>query len=743
MTAKRDIESSARKHAFSTFGGVFTPSILTILGVIMFLRAGFVIGRAGVGGAIVILLVAEGIALLTALSLAAIASNTPVGGGGAYFLISRVLGPGLGGAVGLALYCAQAFSVPFYVIGFSEAVVRTFPALREYFGMLALGTTGVLFAINYVGAGWAIRTQYAVMTLLGLAILSFLGGAAMHFDAGILAENWSPQYTAGYGFWALFALYFPAVTGIMAGVNMSGDLKEPGRSLVRGTLAAIGVGAAVYLLEIVLCGGAQSRAQLIHHPYEMLVKNALPLTGFLVVSGVFAATLSSAMGSLMGAPRVMQALARDRVIGGLRFFSGGAPGNDEPRPAMWLSLLISVAVILWALRGGGAGAFNLVAALVSMFFLATYGMINLAAFVELFGSNPSYRPRFRHFHWSLALAGVAGCVVTMFLIHWWAAILACVVVAGLYLHIRRRTYAAAYGDARRGFVYALLARALRRLEGLQPHPKNWRPTFLVLSGNPVERPGLIRYAVWLEAGRGIVSVVQVVVGRLEELAARRREAAAALQRFVERSGWNVYAEVIITRDFAEGVRVLLQSHSIGPIKPNTVLLGWPREPARQGEFAERLRDIHALGMSILCVVGDEQPEPIDGGRIDIWWRGMANGSLMVILAYLLTCNWEWRRSRIRILRVVGEEAGRSGAAASLRGLVEAARIDAEIAVVVSKDPFAEILPRYSQNASVVFLGLSPPERGGESEFFDSYERVVRGLSQVILVLSNGEADLVS
>ena len=247
-------------HQFSTFAGVFTPSILTILGAIMFLRAGYVIGQAGILNAILILLAAKAISLTTALSMSAIATNTPVKSGGAYFLISRALGPQFGGSIGLALFLAQALSVPFYILAFANGLMTDAPRLGPWFGAIALAAAVLLFIVNWISSGAAIRLQYLIMTILFLAIAAFLGGALIRFDSTHFLANLKPSYEPPIsGFWAIFAIYFPAVTGILAGVNMSGDLKNPARSLVRGTLAAIAVGFVVYLLEILLCGGSTAR----------------------------------------------------------------------------------------------------------------------------------------------------------------------------------------------------------------------------------------------------------------------------------------------------------------------------------------------------------------------------------------------------------------------------------------------------------------------------------------------------
>ena len=589
-------------NQFSTFAGVFTPSILTILGVIMFLRAGYVVGEAGVLNTIFILCVAEMISLLTAISMSAIATNTPVAGGGAYFLISRALGPQFGGAIGLALFLAQALSVPFYILGFTNSVVASFPSLIAWFVPIALGTAAILFTVNIISSGFAIRVQYIVMTMLALAIVSFLGGAILLFDPALFQANLSSSYTKPtIGFWTVFAIYFPAVTGILAGVNMSGDLKDPARSLVRGTMAAIGTGFVIYLLEILLCGGSQQRGDLLAQPFEMLVKNALWGTGFLVIGGVFAATISSAVGSFLGAPRVLQALARDRIFPILGIFGRGSKDKDEPRFGLALTLGLTLGVILLMGSGDSMAAFDMIAAIVTMFFLCTYGMINLAAFVESFGANPSFRPSFRFYHWTTSIFGFVGCLIVMILIDAFAALAAILVIAGIYLYLSRRVFRSAFGDARLGFQYALVVRTLQKLRRMTPHAKNWRPTFLVMAGNTQTHMALIKYAVWMEGGRGLVTAAQVISGDLETFAARVESLRAAMDTFLRNNSLAVFPEVVFAEDMDEGIRTLVQAHSIGPLKPNTVLFGWPRSVERAEVMFRNLWSIAAMGESVVIV----------------------------------------------------------------------------------------------------------------------------------------------
>lgn len=730
-------------HQFSTFAGVFTPSILTILGVIMFLRAGYVTGEAGILNTILILLAAEAISLLTAMSMSAIATNTPVSGGGAYFLISRALGPQFGGAIGLGLFLAQALSVPFYILGFTNSVVLRFPGLGPWFLTIALGTAVILFAVNLISSGAAIRLQYVVMTLLALAIASFLGGALVRFDVAVFRANLGPAYTAPtIGFWTVFAIYFPAVTGILAGVNMSGDLKDPARSLVRGTMAAIAVGGAVYLFEIILCGGSQQRAQLLEQPFETLVNNALLGTGFLVIGGVFAATISSAVGSFLGAPRVLQALARDRIFLTLTPFARGSKDKDEPRLGLALTLGLTLTVILLVSSQNSMAAFDMIASIVSMFFLCTYGMINLAAFVESFGANPSFRPRFQFYHWTTSLLGFVVCLAVMVLIDALAALVAILVIGGIYVYLSRRVFRSAFGDARRGFQYALAVRAIQKLRRMAPDPKNWRPTFLVMAGSTKRHMTLIKYAVWMEGGRGLVTAAQVISGDLETFAARVESLRSAMETYLRNNALAVFPEVVFAENVDEGIRTLAQAHSVGPLKPNTVLFGWPRSEERAEVMLRHVRSIAALGKSVVIVVDKGLPSRRRRRRrIDIWWRGQKNGSLMATLAHLLAQNWEWRDGRIRVIRVIEDAAGRKSSREAVKSLIDAARLRAEPQVIVSSDPFCDVLQSHSARSDVVFLGIQPSDDEPPIELYRRVDQLVEHMPTTILVHSSGEADV--
>ncbi|PLX50832.1 MAG: amino acid permease [Desulfobulbaceae bacterium] len=736
-----------QKNQFGTFGGVFTPAILTILGVIMFMRANFVVGHGGVINAILILVFAKLITLTTSFSISAVSTNMEVRGGGSYFLISRVLGVEFGGAIGVALFFALALSVPFYILGFSEALVFIYPELTPFFQHITLAAAVVLFLVAFFGAGLAIKTQYLIMLFLGLAIFAFMAGGLSQFSMARLTANLGAAPPGAgeqaYSFWMLFALYFPAVTGIDAGVNMSGDLKDPGRSIPRGTLAAVSVGFVVYLCEIVISGGAYDRQMMIAEPFGVLQENAIFGWGMLVALGVVAATLSSALSSYLGAPRVLQAVSRDRLLGILRPFAKGAAKGDEPRRALILTAVITLLVLLWAGNSSSGGALNAVAAIITMFFLYTYGMINLAAFIEDFSGNPSFRPTFRYFHWTIALAGGCGAIFVSFLINWLAALAALAVISFFLWYLHTRQLRSVFGDARRGFLFHHTRNNLYKLHRLPDDSKNWRPTVLIFSGKPSEREDLIVFSTWIEARRGLVYLANVLIGDFHELVPRRRAAIQQLTTFCHERNFEAFPLVVMAEDMDTGISMLLQATATGPIHPNLAVFGWSHPQERIAGYVSGLRTAASLDMSLVLLETESHPSDIFSGsrRIDVWWRGQKNGGLMLLLAYLLTENWEWQGATIRVLRLVGHEEGVEPATTALQELIDRARVDATAQTICSDQPFAEVLHTHSGDAACTILGFELPAEGEEVAWHRSNQHFIEQVPTVMLVNSQGGESL--
>lgn len=720
---------------FGTFGGVFTPCTLTILGVIMFLRFGQVVGNAGLWWTIGIVLLAKAITTITAFSVSAIATNTELRGGGAYYMISRSLGVEFGGSIGLVFFLAQAVSVALYVIGFTEALVATVPELQGWSVLVASGVNALVFGCVLIGAGWTIRLQYGILAVLTLAVLSFAVGGVMRFDLDVLRSNLAPGYGSGQSVFTMFALFFPAATGIMAGANLSGDLKDPARSIPRGTLASIGVTGLIYIGMGVLLAGVGERTFL--QSSNMAVRDASAVPA-LITAGIFAATLSSAIGSMMGAPRILQALARDGIFKSLLVFSKGKGDNQEPRAAIVLTFLIAEAGIL-------IGTLDLIAPIITMFFMVTYGYLNFATFRESYSRNPSYRPTFRYAHWSLALLGGVACAAVMLLIAPMWALVASATMFGLHQFISRRKIRTSWGNVRSGAAYERARKELRRLEDEHYHPKNWRPAILAFSGTVKGRTRTAIFGNWLCSGRGILSIGQVIPGDVEDLVERRRAQEKSLRKFIQGEGLNAFPAVVVSNDRQRGVEALVQCHGLGGLRPNSVMADWIREGEDAGEYVHALRRVAKLGQSLLLLScrtdPDADPHEVPTGTVDVWWRGKRNGPLMVLLAHMLVQNADWRGRHVRLLRVVENEAAREETERHLTELVQRARIEARVEVIVS-DAAVPAIHEASRHAAVVFLGLDlPNDDGGAADFVRKTEGLLGGLRTVFLVKSHGDASL--
>jgi amino acid transporter len=689
-------------HKLGAFLGVFTPTVLTILGVILYLRLGWVVGQVGLGGTLAIVFLANGLTLITSLAFSAIATNARVGVGGAYYMISRSLGLELGGAIGLPLFLSQAFSVTLYAFGLAESMRILWPGVPIQATAFVIVILVGLLAFR--GAGIALRMQLPLLGLIVLSLVMLAMGAfrgppiAAETDAfgSMILEGPRP------GFWVVFAVFFPAVTGIMAGLGLSGDLRDPARAIPLGSISATIVGFAVYLIvPMVLVAGADP-GPLRTDP--LIWTRIAPLGAWLILPGLWGAIFSSAVGSILGAPRTLQALAMDGLV--FRGLARTRAKGGEPVAGLVVSLVIALAAVL-------LGDLNAVAPVVAMFFLTVYGMVNLVAALETLSGDTSWRPRIR-VHWALCLLGFLGCVAVMFLINAPAAIAAIVVEGLLWLHLARQERQARWGDVRRGVYESLIRWSLVRLSRHPMNPRSWRPHVLVFVGNVDRRLDLIRFATWFSQGRGVVTVCELVVGDLmtEDFEARERE--RRIYHVLEREQLPAFGEVDVVRDIVGGIVDVAQANGIAGLDSNTIILGWPAERSRLVEFLHVVRRLERLHKSV--IIGRVQPglipRPGDRREIHIWWGGLQrNGDLMLLLAHLLTRNPEWREARILIRSIASNEHMRDSTEAYLARLLPEIRMHVDVDVEIRpKDvPIRELVAERSADADVVFLGLDPPD----------------------------------
>ncbi len=738
MTNPNESASPQTNAGLGTFAGVFTPSVLTILGIILFLRLGYVVGNAGLMRAFLIIGLANLISVLTSVSLSAIATNLRVKGGGDYYLISRTLGLQYGGAIGIVLFLAQSVSIAFYCIGFGEAITHILP-VDVSTRIIALSAVAFLFIFAWMGADWATRFQYVVMVLLTAALVSFFWGGFLSFDAATLSKNWA-RPSGGPGFWLLFAIFFPAVTGFTQGVSMSGDLKDPGKSLPVGTFLAVGISIIVYFAVAIIFAGSL--------PQEVMMRDygsfkLVARIGFLIDAGVIAATLSSAMASFLGAPRILQSLASDRIFTWLLPFAKGSGATGNPRRGVLLSAAIAIITI-------SLGNLNVIAPIVSMFFLISYGLLNYATFFEARAASPSFRPRFKWFDHRLSLLGFLACLGAMLAIDVTAGAIAISVLFAIYQYLKRTTHPVRWADSRRSYHIQRVRDHLLAATTLPEHDRDWRPKLLALSGDSKKRRELLSFASWIEGGTGFTTAVRILVGKGLGMLKQKKDAEVELSDDIAALNVEAFPLVVVAPGFEDGIHTMVQTFGIGPLKANTLLLNWFEQvpegalSVRGLRYGRNLRTAFRLGCNIIILDTEKSEwsdlEKItpDNRQIDVWWFNDATSRLMLLLAHLMTRHPAWSKARIRVL-AAGYDRISDEFKEDLRQTIDEVRIEAESKIVL--EPGANAVVQNSAHASMVFLPFRFRGNHVVNPFGGDFNDLFTRLPVVALVVAAEDIDL--
>ena len=605
---------------FGTFGGVFSPTVLTIMGVIMYLRLGWVVGNAGFLGAIAIILLANSITLCTGLSMASITTNIKIGAGGAYSIIAKSLGLETGGSVGIPFYVSQTLSTALYIIGFTEGWLGFFPDHPPL--VVALVTWVLLMVIAAISTSFAIRIQYVIMLLIGLSIASFL-----MLKNQPLAEVPLLGKFEDASFWQVFAIFFPAVTGIMAGANMSGDLIDPRKSIPMGTLSAIGLTLVIYIgLAYVL---AMYVAPVELRSNQMVMAD----TAFykpIVLIGVLAATFSSALGSIMGAPRILQALAEHQIVPFSHLFSQRT-STGEPRNA---SIFTGMVVVLALIPGN----LDMLATIITMFFLITYGMLNLVVFLQQGMKIISFRPTFKIPQF-VSLFGAAGCTFMMFLINPLFSTFGIITIVVLYFWLTRKELKSEFGDIRGGMFLALAERASRVAARFPRHQISWKPDLLLPIDDPRVWHGSLMFIRDITRPSG--SIFAFTVGQEE----RNERAKALNELLLPLRNQNIFVNsaVIENDNFIKGSKSVIQTLSGGAFRPNILFLTLGDDVSKDEDIVQLVGEASRddLGIKVLR----QHPRVAFGmhQHINLWLREKStNWHLGVLITLYLQMNWGGR-----------------------------------------------------------------------------------------------------
>lgn len=595
---------------FGWIKGVLVRNLLNIWGVMLFLRLSWVVGQAGVWQGVLLISATSVVTTITALSMSAISTNGVIKGGGTYYMISRSLGPEFGGSIGLIFSLANAVACAMYVVGFCESMsdlLRSFDVQIVDGGINDMRIMGsitimVLLCIVVVGMEWEAKAQIGLLVILLVAIVDFMIGTFigplndaakakgfLGYDTRLIAENFFPDYRLSEGvehnFFSVFSIFFPAATGILAGANISGDLRDPQGAIPKGTLLSIVLTTFSYILLAFMAGAVMERdasgniTELINGTFTDCVDRHCPwglqnsfqvmelvsAFGPIIYAGCFAATLSSALASLVSAPKIFQALCKDQLYPYITWFAKGYGKNNEPVRGYVLAFFISIGFIL-------IGELNAIAPLISNFFLAAYALINFSTFHASLAKPIGWRPKFRYFNMWLSLAGAILCVFVMFLISWWTALVTLACVLALYLIVAYRKPDVNWGSTTQAQTYKNALVSVLQLNNVEDHVKNYRPQILVLSGMPSFRPPLIDFACLLTKNLSLLICGHILKSPVSQRVRNilTYKAHSWLRSHKIKAFYTHVDEV----NFEEGAKALIQASGVGKLRPNILLMGY-------------------------------------------------------------------------------------------------------------------------------------------------------------------------
>uniref|UniRef100_A0A6I8PFS4 Solute carrier family 12 member 1 n=1 Tax=Ornithorhynchus anatinus TaxID=9258 RepID=A0A6I8PFS4_ORNAN len=736
-----DEDGAGNSVKFGWVKGVLVRCMLNIWGVMLFIRLSWIVGQAGIGLGVIIILLSTTVTSITGLSTSAIATNGFVRGGGAYYLISRSLGPEFGGSIGLIFAFANAVAVAMYVVGFAETVV----GLLEVSALMVdktndiriIGsiTVVILLGISVAGMEWEAKAQVILLIILVIAIINFFIGTVIpsnaekksrgffNYQASIFAENFGPNFMDGEGFFSVFAIFFPAATGILAGANISGDLEDPQDAIPKGTMLAILITTLVYIgvaiclgacvvrdatgsvndtvtiglsgacngsaacglgYDFSSCGSHGCRYGLMQ---DFQVMSMVSGFGPLITAGIFSATLSSALASLVSAPKVFQALCKDNIYRALQFFAKGYGRNNEPLRGYVLTFIIAMAFILIA-------ELNAIAPIISNFFLASYALINFSCFHASYAKSPGWRPAYGIYNMWVSLFGAVLCCAVMFVINWWAAVITYAIEFFLYIYVTYKKPDVNWGSSTQALFYVSAVNSALELTTVEDHVKNFRPQCIVLTGEPMTRPALLDITHAFTKNSGLCICCQVFVGPRKLCVQEMNSGMGRKQAWLTSNKRKAFYAAVAADSFRDGVRSLLQASGLGRMKPNTLVLGFKRN-WRKAALAEIenyvgiIHDAFDFEMGVVIVRKREGPvahshQPagppqLGKGAGDQSWVNRANGrepghkpgvvtcpplplgllpsllsslcpcpGLTLLIPYILTLRKKWKGCRLRI-----------------------------------------------------------------------------------------------
>ncbi len=630
------------KKTFGTFAGVFTPTTLTILGVIMYIRQPWVVGNAGIVGALAILLISVAITLTTALSLSSITTNVRIGAGGAFSIISKSLGLEIGGAIGIPFYIAQALAVAMYVFGFREGLVSILPNFNPL--LLDIIIFSLVMAIAFISTSFAFKIQYVILGIIVLSLISIYGALFvndLNYDfelfgkySGSIENNFS-----GTSFWVVFAVFFPAVTGVMAGANMSGDLTSPRKSIPKGTISAVILTTFIYI-SLIFVASLLATPEEMTSNYNLFIDKALYSP--IVLAGLLGATLSSALGSFIGAPRIMLALAEKGILPKSKELAKTSKKGEPINSMLITAVIVFIGISLRDL--------NTIAPILTMFFMITYAMVNIVVLVEQSLSLPSYRPTLK-VPLIVPALGAFGSIAIMFVINVIVALTSLILIFIFYFYLVNLKLKSEAGDSRSGLFTALAEWATKKSSNLSPQKevRSWRPDLLIPMTMPKEIRSSYKLIHSIVHPNGSIKILSLFNDNPEEQKNIELFLNNASQKYKE-SGISVSYAFVENRELNTTINISMQSLNAAFFKPNIIFVSVDTGNVNLKFYDKLISDVKKNNFGMIIYIPFSTASLAIEKNINLWltdvpanWKetfDIGNNDLSTLLSLLICKNWK-------------------------------------------------------------------------------------------------------
>lgn len=712
---------------------VFFTAISTILGAILFLRFGFAVGTLGFWGALLIILLGHLVTIPTALAISEIATNKRVEGGGEYFIISRSFGLNIGATIGIALFMSQAISVAFYVIAFTEAFDFVFSYVFDMYGVslpkqaISIPSMLILSALILTkGANLGVKALYFVVAILAASLILFFMGTT-EFSSENTFSLFKAEFRNSSDFFIVFAIIFPAFTGMTAGVGLSGDLKNPAKSIPIGTITATVLGMIIYIFLVYKFVVSASPEDMMHD--QMIMAKIAVFGAIAIPLGLAASTISSALGSVMVAPRTLQALAMDRAFPSKplnRWLAKSRKKDSEPINATLITVLIAFVFV-------ALGNVNSVASIISMFFMVTYGSLCLISFLNHFGSSPSYRPSFKS-RWYISLLGFIVSIWVMFKINTPYALLAFAVMTLMYLYLNRiYKYRKGFAEIFSNTLFQVnrnLQVFLQKTGGRRTF-KEWRPSAICISKDSFKRDKAFKLLSWISYKYGFGTYLHRIEGYYsKETNEQSKQELTRLIKKVKGIGSHVYVDTIISPSYTSAIAQAIQIPGIAGMENNMVIFEYNKDIGDNVNFIiENFALVNAGNFDVIILASDHREIDYKGG-IHLWIKSTdsENANMMILLSFIILGHPDWKSGDIKIFDICkpGEEEETKE---NLNKLVVDGRLpitSKNINVLVNEPDVSSkiLINKNSADAGLTMIGFREERiKHQKEEVFDGYDQL--------------------